>query len=150
MDLQGLKLRPAVSLYALFPMPPVWLKLDSPRKSFAPPPKMTCLYTFSVEWTCTKLHALLFWPSDLKTIHRKAHSMLFLYILTKFQSDAQRERYDDFPKVTYLERNLGVCKNPNFFILYLQTYSDTRSEIQTLASPRFRLKWVLISESKTS
>jgi len=41
----------------------------------------------------------------------------------KFQSDAQRESYDDFPQVTYLECNLGVYKKTNFLRSYLRKYS---------------------------
>ena len=41
-----------------------------------------------------------------ENIDKKLQSVLFLYLLTKFQSDAQRESYDDFPQVTCRNRNL--------------------------------------------
>ena len=46
-----------------------------------------------------------------------------MYLLTKFQSDAQREIYDDFPQVSCLECNLGACKKANFLRSYLYKYS---------------------------
>jgi len=91
-------------------MPPVILKLDSPRKSYAQSPKMPWLYTFSEEKTCMKSHVSQFWPLDLKDIHKKLQSILFMKLLMKFESDAQRESYDDFPKVTYLKCNSWVCQ----------------------------------------
>ena len=87
-------------------------------------------------------HESLFRPLSLKNIYKKLQSVLFLYLLTKFQSDAQRESYDDFPQVTCLECNLGVCKKTNFLRSYLREYSPKRSEIQTRDSMRCLLKWV--------
>jgi len=113
-DLWVLKLWPAVALCVLFPIPLVWPNLDSPRKSYTQYHKMTWLYTFSEEWTCMKWHVSLFLPYDLKNIHKKLHSVVFLYLLTKFQSDAQNKSYDYFPQVTCLECNSGVCKKANF------------------------------------
>jgi len=49
----------------------------------------------------------------------------------KFESDAERDNYDDFPLVTYLECNRGVCRNPNFLKLYLRKYREIGSEIQS-------------------
>ena len=85
-----------------------------------------------------------------ETIHRKVQSVLFLYLLTQFQSDAQRESYDDFPQVTCLGCNSRACKSSKCLGLYLRKYSETRSEIQAQASSRFQRKWVLISESEPS
>jgi len=87
-------------------------------------------------------HVSLFRPSALKNIYKKLHSILFLYLVKKFQSDAQREIYDDFPHITCLECNLGVCKKTNFLGSYLRTYSTKSSEIQTQGSVLFQLKWV--------
>ena len=67
----------------------------------------------------------------------------------QFQSDSQRESYDDFPKFTCLGCNSGVCKNPKCLGLYLQKYNKPRFAIQSLASTSLLLKWVLIPESET-
>ena len=80
---------------------------------------------------------------------RKLKHILFLKLLTKFQFDAQRESYDDFPKVTYLGCNSGVCRNPNYLELYHQKYSEPRSEIWARDSPKLSLTWVLISNFET-
>ena len=68
----------------------------------------------------------------------------------KIQSDAQSESYDDFPKVTSFECNLGVCKNPKFLSLYIGKYSTTRFEIWARGLVRFHLKWVFLSASEKS
>jgi len=67
----------------------------------------------------------------------------------KFQSDAQRESYDDFPQVTCFECNSGVCKNTNF-LSYLRKYHGKSSEIWTQGSARFLLKWIFFATSETS
>ena len=89
-----------------------------------------------------KCHVSNFRPLALKTIYKKLQSVLFLYILTKFQSNPQRESYDDFPQVTCLECNSGVCKKTNFLRSYLRKYSAKSSEIRTRGSALFLLKWV--------
>ena len=119
--------------------------MNSPRKSYAQSPKMAWLYNFSVERTFTTCHVSLFWPSNLKKIQRKLQYVLFLWLLMKFQSDAQRESYNDFSKVTCLECNLRVCKNPSFLRSYLRKYIETRFEIWTGGSKRFPLKWVFLA-----
>ena len=68
----------------------------------------------------------------------------------KFQSDAQRESYDDFPQVTFLECNSGVCKKTNFLRSYLRQYRVKRFEIQTQDAARFLLKWGFFATSETS
>ena len=68
----------------------------------------------------------------------------------KFQSDAYRDSYDNFPKVTCLGCNSRVCKNPNFLRSYIRKYSETSCEVWAWASPKLRLKWVLILESEPS
>ena len=73
-----------------------------------------------------------------------------MYLLTKFQSNAQRESYDDFPQVTCFECNSGVCKNTNFLRSYLRKYHAKSSEIWTQGSARFLLKWVFFETSETS
>jgi len=60
----------------------------------------------------------------------------------KFQSDAQRTSYDDFPQVTCLECNSGVCKNTNFLRSYLCKYSAKSSKSRTWVEGRCLLKWV--------
>ena len=55
----------------------------------------------------------------------------FSVLLTKFQSDPQRESYDDFPQVTCLECNSGVYKKTNFLRSYLRKYRAKSSEIRT-------------------
>ena len=87
---------------------------------------------------------------DLKNSHKKLQSVLFLYLLTKFQSDAQKESYDDFPQVTCFECNSGVCQKANFLRSYLRKYPAKRSEIRTQSSAPSLLKWVLFSTSETS
>jgi len=87
---------------------------------------------------------------DLKNAYKKLHSVLFLYLLTKFQFDLQRESYDDFPQVTCLECNSGLCKKTNFLRSYLRKYSAKRSEIQSQGSAQFLLKWVFFVTSETS
>jgi len=67
----------------------------------------------------------------------------------EFQFDAQREIYDDFPKVTCLGCNSGACKNPKLLGLHIHKYSKTRYKIWARASPSFQFKWVLISDSET-
>ena len=67
----------------------------------------------------------------------------------KFQFVAPRESYDDFPKVTCLGCNSGVCKNPNFLISYIRKYSDTTAEIWTPDLELILLKWVLSLDSET-
>ena len=74
----------------------------------------------------------------------------FLYLLTKFQSDPQRESYDDFPQVTCLECNSGVYKKTNFLKSYLRKYSEKSSEIRIQGSARVLLKWVFFATSETS
>ena len=68
----------------------------------------------------------------------------------KFQSDAQKGSYDDFLKVTCLECNSEVCKNPNFLRSYLQKYSDIISEIQIQGLEQFLLKLIVFLDSETS
>ena len=68
----------------------------------------------------------------------------------KFQSDPQRESYDDFPQVTCFECNLGVCKKTNFLRSYLRKYHVKGSEIRTQGLTRFLLKWVFFATSETS
>ena len=89
-------------------------------------------------------HESLFRPLDLKNTHNKLESVLFLYLFTKFQSDPQREIYDDFPQVTCFECNSGVCKNTNFLRSYLRKYRAKSSEIRTQASAKFLLKWIFL------
>ena len=96
-----------------------------------------------------KCHVSMFRSLALKKIYKKLQSVLFLYLLTKFQSDAQRESYDDFPQVTCLECNSGVCKKTNFLRSYLCKYSAKSSEIRTRDSVRFLLKWVFFLASET-
>ena len=91
-----------------------------------------------------KCHVYNFRYLVLKKIYKKLQSVLFLYLLTKFQSDPQRESYDDFPQVTCFECNSGVCKKTNFLRSYLRKYRAKRSEIQTQGSARFLLKWVFL------
>ena len=95
-------------------------------------------------------HVSLFRPLALKHIYKKPQSILFLYLLMKFQSDAQRECYDDFPQVTCFECNSGFCKRTNFLRSYLCKYSAKVSEIRTRDSARFLLKWVFVLTSETS
>ena len=85
-----------------------------------------------------------------KNIYKKLQSILFLYLLNKFQSNAQREWYDYFPQVTYLECNSGVCKKTNFLTSYLHKYSTKIFEIRIQGSARFFLKWVFFSTFETS
>ena len=80
----------------------------------------------------------------------KLQSVFFLHLLMKFQSNAQRKSYDDFPQVACLECNSGVCKKTNFLKSYLCKYSAKSSEIQTRSSTRFLLKWVFFVTSETS
>ena len=87
---------------------------------------------------------------DLKNACKKLQSVLFLYFLTKFQSDPQRESYDDFPQVTCFECNSGVCKKTNFLRSYLRNYHVKSSEIWIQGSARFLLKWVFFVTSETS
>ena len=94
-------------------------------------------------------HESLFQPLALKTTYKKLKSILFLYLM-KFQSDAQRESYDDFPKVNYLECNLGVCKKTNLLISYLCKCSAKSSKIWTWGSLWCLIKWVLLLASETS
>ena len=68
--------------------------------------------------------------------------ILFLYLLMKFHSDAERESYDDFPQVTCLECNSGVCKKTNFLRSYIRKYSAKISKIKTRDLARCLLKWV--------
>ena len=89
-------------------------------------------------------HESLFRSMDLKTTYKKLQSVLFLYLLMKFQSDPQRESCDDFPQVTCLECNSGVCKKTNFFRSYLWKYSMKSSEIQIRGSAWFLLKWAFL------
>jgi len=79
-----------------------------------------------------------------KNIYKKLQFILFLYLLMKFQSDAQKESYDDFPQVTYLECNSGVCKKTNFLRSYLCKYSTKSSEIRTRDSARCLLRWFFL------
>ena len=92
----------------------------------------------------------LFQPLALKNIYKKLQSVLFLYLLTKFQSNAPRKSYDDFPQVTCLECNSGICKKTNFLRSYLRKYHVKSSEIRTEGSARFLLKWVCFATSETS
>ena len=62
----------------------------------------------------------------------------------EFQSDPQRESYDDFPQVTCLECNSGVCKKTNFLRSYLRKYRAKSSKIWTQGSAWFLLKWVFL------
>jgi len=87
---------------------------------------------------------------DLKNTYKKLQSVLSLYLLTKFQSDLQRESYDDFPQVTCLECNSGVCKRTNFLRSYFSKYSAKRSEIRIRGSVRFLLKWFFFATFETS
>ena len=82
--------------------------------------------------------------------HKKLQSVLFLYLLTKLQSDAQKESYDAFPQVTCFECNSGVCKKTNFLRSYLRKYRAKSSEIRTQGSARCLLKWVFFVTSETS
>ena len=95
-------------------------------------------------------HESLFRPLDLKNAYKKLQFVLFPYLLTKFQSDPQRESYDNFPQVTYFGCNSGVCKKTNFIGSYLCKYRTKISEIWTQASALFLIKWVFFSTSKTS
>ena len=88
-------------------------------------------------------HVSLFPFSAMKLIHRKLKSIFLLPIFTEFQSDAQRESYDNGPKVTSFRWNLGAYKNPNFHISYLRKYCEPRSEIFTQRSSGLLRKWVL-------
>ena len=97
-----------------------------------------------------KCQLSMFQPMALKNIYKKLQPVLFLYLLTEFQFDAQRESYDDFPQVTCLECNSGVCKKTNFLRSYLRKYSEKRSEIRTQDLARCLLKWVFFSTSETS
>ena len=58
----------------------------------------------------------------------------------KFQSDPQRESYDDFPQVTCLECNSRVYKKTNFLRSYLYKYSAKSSEIWSQGSVQLHLK----------
>ena len=95
-------------------------------------------------------HESLFLPLDLKNAYKKLQSILFLYLLTKFQSDAQKESYDNFPQVTCLECNSGVYKKTNFLRSYLRKYSAKSSQIWTQDSERFLLKLFFFATSETS
>ena len=97
-----------------------------------------------------KCHVSLFQPFVLKNIYKKLQSILFLYLLTKFHSDAHRESYDDFPQVTCFECNSGFYKRTNFLSSYLRKYPTKRSEIRTQSSAPILLKWVFFSTSATS
>ena len=87
-------------------------------------------------------HESLFQPMDLKNACKKLKFVLFMYLLTKFQSDPQRQSYDDFPQVTCFECNLGVCKKTKFLKSYLRKHHAKSFEIWTQGSARFLLKWV--------
>ena len=95
-------------------------------------------------------HVSLFQPQYLKLIHKKLQAILFLKLLMKLQSDAQNKSYDNFPQVTCLECNSGVCKNPNFLRSYLHKYNETNFEIWTRCLECFWIKWVFFVASKTS
>ena len=95
-------------------------------------------------------HKALFQPLNLKHTYKKPQSVFFLYLLTKFQSDPQRESYDDFPQVTCFECNSGVCKKTNFLRSYLRKYRAKSYKIRTQGSARFLLKWVSFATSETS
>ena len=64
----------------------------------------------------------------------KLYSVLFLYLIMKFQFDARRESYDDFPQVTCLECNSGVYNKTNLLRTYLHKYSGKGFEIRNLGS----------------
>ena len=68
----------------------------------------------------------------------------------KFQSDAQKESYDDFPQVTCFECNSGVCKKANFLRSYLRQYRAKSSEIRTQHSAPILIKWGFCVNSETS
>jgi len=89
-------------------------------------------------------------PLDRKHAHTKLHSVLFLYLLTKFQSDPQRESYDNFPQVTYFECNSRVYKKTNFVRSYLRKYRAKSSEIRIQGSTQFLLKFFFFGNSETS
>ena len=96
------------------------------------------------------LHESPFRPLALYNIQKKLQSVLFLYLFTKFQSNPQRKSYDDFPQVTCLECNSGVCKKTNFLRSYLRKYSVKSSEIRIQDLERFLLKWVFLATFETS
>ena len=137
-----------VVLWVFFPMPQVWSNLDSSRDSYAQSLIMTSLWIVSVERTCMACHVSLFLHSALKFIQRKKNSMHYPPNFTEFQSDTQRESYDNFPKVTSLRWSWGACKNPNFHRSYLWKYCEPWSEIFTWASSGFRLRVIKISASQ--
>ena len=95
-------------------------------------------------------HKSLFRTLALKNIYKKLQSVLFLYLLTKFQSYAQRESYDDFPQVTCFECNSRVSKKTKFLRSYLCKYHAKSSEIWIQGSAQFLLKWVFFATSETS
>ena len=94
-------------------------------------------------WSATS-HCFNLW---LWKIYKwKLQSVLFLYLLTKFQSNAQKESYDDFPQVTCFECNSGACKKANFLRSYLRKYRAKSSEIRTQCSAPILLKWVFFCD----
>jgi len=124
--------------------------MNSPRKSYADSPNMTWLSTFSIDWIYRKCCVPLFRHLDLKMIKRKLQFIIFMYLLMKFQSDAQRECYDDFPKVIYLGCNVGDYENPNILGSSIRKYRTKWSEIRSQGSSGFSIKWVLILCSEMS
>ena len=57
-------------------------------------------------------HESLFQPLTLQIYKWKLQSVLFLYLLTKFQFDAHRESYDDFPRWPVLSVIQESAKRP--------------------------------------
>ena len=70
----------------------------------------------------------------MKNIYKKLQFVLFLYLLTKFQSNSQRETYGDFPQITCLKCNSRVYKKTSFLRSYLRNIAQKalnfRPEVQ--------------------
>ena len=79
-------------------MPQVWPKLDSPRKSYAKSPTVTCLYTSSVERSCTTCHKSLFQPLDMKMHTRNYSPCSFCTFLQNFNPIPKEKFMTIFPR----------------------------------------------------
>ena len=131
-------------------MPQVWSDLDSSRQSYVQSPTMTQFWTSSVERTCMTFHVSLFPPLALKLIDQKLPSVYLHPLFTSFQSDAQRERYEDFRTITSMRLNSEASKIPNFHRSYLWKYCEPSSEILWRCSSGFWLCTLKISDSEPS
>ena len=131
----------------------IWNLYCSFLRISASPHKNFSFWTFiekKLERNCMAFHMSLFLHLALKLIEKKLHTMRYLPLFAKFQSDTQRESYDDFTKVTSLRWIFGACKNTDFHRSYLQKYWEPSSEIFTTASSGFQLHLIQISTSEPS